>query len=114
MLNRKKQYPQLPNSFFDETNWFRAEILFPPPLVLTKTTGALVDAHPETHADEATSALVEIASTRILTHVTEDNGHPVTWTNRGPISRQLADKIGCDARKMVSWYYPVRNPPVRG
>ena len=69
------------------------------------------DTHPATHVDEATSAMVDLASTRTLTHVTEGNGLNVTWINWGSLTREQADEIGCDVKRMVARYYIVRNPP---
>ena len=70
-----------------------------------------VESHPDTHVDEATSAMVDLASTRTLTHATEGSGQNVVWINWGSLTREQASGIGCDAKKMVARYYTSRNPP---
>ena len=69
------------------------------------------DLYPETHVDEATSAMVDLASTRTVTHVPMGPGRNVTWVNWGSLTHEQASEIGCDAQKMVSRYYVTRNPP---
>ena len=69
------------------------------------------ETQPSRHVDEATSAMVDLASTRTLTHVTDGSGQSVVWINWGSLTREQAEEIGCDPKRMVDRYYIWRNPP---
>ena len=69
------------------------------------------ETQPSRHVDEATSAMVDLASTRTLTHETDGSGQSVVWINWGSLTRKQADDIGCDPKRMVDRYYIWRNPP---
>ena len=69
------------------------------------------ETHPEIHADMVNSAMVDIASTRTITHELGEDGQPVHWINWGTINRHEAAEIGCDPEVMIDRYFTDRNPP---